>query len=145
MHANLRSFQWNMFLTVFHSFPPFLCPRANCSRCSFLKNGGSDLLTSLFTKERPWANCYYRLLQKSYVSDLLLLLFNRLFIVSESPYHSFAHKNKRFTWKTKSKFPTLFPGKGETKYKMFVNIDQYSKQMHFYEYPRSGHRLKFRK
>ena len=66
------------------------------------------------------------------MSDLLLLLFNRLFIVSESPYHSFAHKNKRFTWKTKSKFPTLFPGKGETKYKMFVNIDQYSKQMHFY-------------
>ena len=43
-----------MFLIVFHSFFPFLCPRGNCSYRSSLSRKRvtvSDLLLSLFTKE----------------------------------------------------------------------------------------------
>ena len=50
-----------MFLTVFDSFFPFLCLRANRSRrsllsCSFLKSDRSDSISSVFKKERQWAN-----------------------------------------------------------------------------------------
>ena len=56
----------HIFLTVF----PFLCPRANCSRssllrCSFVKSDRSDLFSSLFTKEWLWANCSNRSWKKS--------------------------------------------------------------------------------
>ena len=63
----------HIFLFVFDSFSllfPFLCPRANRSHRSllsrsFLKSYRSDLLSSLFTKERPWGNHSQRSLQKS--------------------------------------------------------------------------------
>ena len=54
----------SIFLQFFTVFP-LLCPRANRSCCSFLKINGSDLLSMLFTKERPWANRSSRSLQKS--------------------------------------------------------------------------------
>ena len=52
----------SFFSYVFDSFPPFLCPRANCSHsssliCSFLTSNLSNSLTLLFTKERPWPIC----------------------------------------------------------------------------------------
>ena len=77
------------FLTVFHCFPPFLCPRVNHSHHSSLhrsslKSYRSNLLSSLFTKEwrwanrseQPWAICYF-------------LRANR----------SFAHKKHAISWK----------------------------------------------
>ena len=54
----------------FHCFSPFLCPRANHSCCSllshsFLQSGGSDVLTSLFTRVWLSANRSRRFLHKS--------------------------------------------------------------------------------
>ena len=47
---------FHIFLTVFDSFSPILCPRVNCSHrylltCSFLKSDLSDLLLLLFTRD----------------------------------------------------------------------------------------------
>ena len=61
------------FSYVFKSFSllfPFLCPRANgyCRSlvCRlFLKSNRSDSLSSLFTKEQPWAIHSHSFLQKS--------------------------------------------------------------------------------
>ena len=61
---------FSFVLTFFHIFPPFLCPRANCScrssfSCSFLKSDRSNSLSLLFKNERPWANHSHRSVQKS--------------------------------------------------------------------------------
>ena len=58
------------FLYVFDSFPLFLCPRANCSCCSwlsysFLKSDEINSLPLLFKKEQLWANQSCCSLQKS--------------------------------------------------------------------------------
>ena len=46
------------FFTVFPSFYAKRANRSQCSllSCSFLKINGSDSITSLYTKEQPWAN-----------------------------------------------------------------------------------------
>ena len=89
------------FLYVFDHFPPFLSSKANCSRrsllsSSFLKSVGSDSLSSLFTKEQPWAICSCCSWQKSDRS-------NSLFFTSESLFCSFAlslTKKRVIRWKT---------------------------------------------
>ena len=86
------------FSYVFKSFSllfPFLCPRANgyCRSlvCRlFLKSNGSDSLSSLFTKERPWAIHSHSFLQKSNGSDSLVSK-------NESLFRSFAHR-KQLIW-----------------------------------------------
>ena len=94
-------------LTVFHSFPElFLSPlfyvikRANGSQRSslsrsFLHFDGIDLLSSLFTKERPWANPSFDhkkwansqpwfFFMALYCSSLLAIALHIFFFYSES-------------------------------------------------------------
>ena len=75
---------FTMFWTVCF---PFVCQRANSSRCPFLKSDKNDLLPLLFTKEWPWGIRFRCSLQKSDGSDLLLEK-------SESLVCSFTHKKR---------------------------------------------------
>ena len=95
----IRNF--GMFLTVFHWFSIFLCPRANHSfRSSLSWATVSNWLSSLFTKKRPWANRSCCSLKRTTVSDLLRLLMTKeqrsylLFFTRELLFHSFAHKKR---------------------------------------------------
>ena len=98
----------SIFLQFFTVFP-LLCPRANRSCCSFLKINGSDLLSMLFTKERPWANRSSHSLQKSDCERFAPVALYKicdgrdlLFSKSESLFRSFAHKKRALCSKNQS-------------------------------------------
>ena len=74
----------NYFSNVFDSFPPLYAKRANLSHCSllsrsFLKRDGIDFLSSLFTKETPWANWSRRSLKQRDWSVSLFFTSESLF------------------------------------------------------------------
>ena len=97
-----------MFLTVFHSFPPFLCPRANhsCrslllfSSCRSLHKRNLDRIAPVST------------LQKSDLERFApIALYKRgrqehsLFFTSKLLFCSFAHKKGAIPWKIKERIP----------------------------------------
>ena len=101
-----------MFLTVVHWFPPILCPRANRPRCaslsrSFLKIDGCNLLSSPFTKERPWVNCSHWFIKRAIVSSGQSRQksdgSDSIFLTSESLFRS--QKNEPFAQKTNEQIP----------------------------------------
>ena len=72
------------FFVCFWQFYPLFCLRVNHSRrslliCSFLKSDMRDLLSSLFTKEEPWAICSGPSWPKSYGSDFPICSFSSVF------------------------------------------------------------------
>ena len=92
------------FHHVFYSFSllfPFLCPRANRSRRSLLCRSllKSEELSSLFTKEWPWAKSSRCSLKKSKIAICSLEK-------SESLFRPFAHKKEWLARKTKERIPS---------------------------------------
>ena len=86
-----------MFLTVF----PLFMPKSKLLICSFKKSHMSDSLTSIFTKEQPWAIRSRRSLTKNEKAIRSKKMIELLF-------RSFAHKKRAIrSKKPKSKFPTL--------------------------------------
>ena len=69
----------------------------------------SDLLPSIFTKERPWAIPSCGSLQKSDGSYLLFFMSDLLFFTSESLFRS--QKTSDWFEKLNNEFPTLGPGR----------------------------------
>ena len=94
-----KKLQKTYILYFFDSFSPFLFPRVNSSRrnllsSSFLKSNMSDSIRSLFTKERPWANCSGCSLQKRDIEQF-----------PEKVNCTFAQKNEQFARKTDDLIP----------------------------------------
>ena len=104
IRSKIRIFR--MFLTVFTLF----CQRTNPSRCSllicsFLKSDLSDLLPSLFTKERPERFAQVAHDKRATVSDSLRLLMTKELKINQLQHKLI--KTSEQLKKTMSKFPTM--------------------------------------